>query len=155
MKRQIVPNLRKEQRGFGKFDKLKSYAEAIQDRWDPQMVKQYVLLGSSNHSNIFPFFCKGKLYGKIHLHQAQIASTGYQGVESVSPAKIKVMEKYDSKFQHVDRISFLFQCMIHDICIFASSLLYAYPNMLNNPEHQQFRTRGFMLFSCPTSRSSF
>lgn len=38
------------------------------------------------------------------------------------------MEKYDSKFQHLDRISFVFQCMIHDICIFASSLLYAYPN---------------------------
>mmetsp|Transcript_41304 Transcript_41304/g.89486 ORF Transcript_41304/g.89486 Transcript_41304/m.89486 type:complete len:268 (-) Transcript_41304:74-877(-) len=41
----VVKEALKEQRGFGKFDKLKSYAEAIQDRWDPQMVKQYLLYG--------------------------------------------------------------------------------------------------------------
>lgn len=38
--------LRKEQKSFGKFDKLKSYAEDIQSKWDAQMVKQYLLLGS-------------------------------------------------------------------------------------------------------------
>ena len=37
--------LRKEQKGFGKFDKLKSYAADIQEKWDAPMVKQYLSLG--------------------------------------------------------------------------------------------------------------
>ena len=38
---------RKEQKGFGKFEKLKAYAEAIQEKWDLPKIKQYVLLGPS------------------------------------------------------------------------------------------------------------
>lgn len=45
IKDMVVKEALKEQRGFGKFDKLKSYAEAIHDKWDPQMVKQYLLYG--------------------------------------------------------------------------------------------------------------
>ncbi|CAK9060279.1 unnamed protein product [Durusdinium trenchii] len=36
---------RKEQKGFGKFEKLKAYAEAIQEKWDLPKIKQYVLYG--------------------------------------------------------------------------------------------------------------
>ncbi|CAK8990755.1 Midasin (Dynein-related AAA-ATPase mdn1) (MIDAS-containing protein) [Durusdinium trenchii] len=35
----------KEQKGFGKFEKLKAYAEAIQEKWDLPKIKQYVLYG--------------------------------------------------------------------------------------------------------------
>jgi len=43
IKDMVVQEALKEQRSFGKFDKLKSYAEDIQSKWDAQMVKQYLL----------------------------------------------------------------------------------------------------------------
>jgi len=39
----VVKEAVKEQKGFGKFDKLKSYAADIQEKWDAPMVKQYLL----------------------------------------------------------------------------------------------------------------
>lgn len=41
----VVKEVVKEQKGFGKFEKLKAYAEAIQEKWDLPKIKQYVLYG--------------------------------------------------------------------------------------------------------------
>jgi len=72
----VVKEAVKEQRGFGKFDKLKSYAEAVKEKWDPQMVKQYLLYGVllSNLAIFMVIYCLVLLiawpahgYSRAHL----------------------------------------------------------------------------------------
>eukprot|EP00931_Biecheleriopsis_adriatica_P070769 TRINITY_DN44573_c0_g1_i1.p1 TRINITY_DN44573_c0_g1~~TRINITY_DN44573_c0_g1_i1.p1 ORF type:complete len:266 (+),score=57.58 TRINITY_DN44573_c0_g1_i1:76-873(+) len=41
----VVGQIVKEQEGFGKLDKLKEYAAAVRSKWDPALIRQYILFG--------------------------------------------------------------------------------------------------------------
>eukprot|EP00438_Fugacium_kawagutii_P009775 Skav218796 [mRNA] locus=scaffold1140:183205:186833:- [translate_table: standard] len=157
IKDMVVQEALKEQRSFGKFDKLKSYAEDIQSKWDAQMVKQYLLYAVllSNFAIFMLIYCFVLLIAWPAHGYSRAQSLGwFQAVSNF--ASLTIFEGVLAVALHLllHQCSFTRNCCMGSYVKFFKSICASY-RLMCKQHHQPFQKLRSMLCKSLRAWGSF